>query len=74
MQCVPGECKISGELLRGVLGSPILEGDGLTGEGPAKDCQGDEGFGVSVLGGKAGRAEIVQGAHISPVLVRQVQA
>lgn len=66
---MPGECRISGELLREVLGSPILERDELTGESPAKDCQGDEGFGASVLGGKAGRAGYVQAAH-----VRQVQA
>lgn len=54
MQCVPGEYRISGELLGKVLGSPVLERDGLTGESPAKGCQGDEGFGASVLGGKAG--------------------
>lgn len=74
MQCVPGECRISGELLREVLSSLILERDGLSGESPAQGCQGDEGFGASVLGEKAGRAGIIQGAYISPVLVRQVQA
>lgn len=53
MQCVPGECRISGELLGKVLGSPVLERDGFTRESPAKGCQGDEGIGASVLGGKA---------------------
>lgn len=56
MQCVPGECRIFGELLREILGPPKLERDGLTGESPAKGCPGDEGFGAAVLGGKAGRA------------------
>lgn len=74
MQCVPGECRISGELLGKVLGSPVLERDGLTRESPAKGCQGGEGIGASVLGGKAGRAVAVQSAHVSPVLVRQVEA
>lgn len=69
MQCVPGECRISGELLRGVLGSPVLEKDGLIGESPAKGCQGVEGFGASVLGGKAGKAGVVHTVH-----VRRVQA
>lgn len=69
MQCVPGECRISGELLRKVLSSPIFERDGLTGESPAKLCQGDEGFGAAVLGGKAGRAGAVQATHVSPVMV-----
>lgn len=58
MQCVPGECRISGELLGKGLGSPVLERDGLTGESPAKGCQGDEGFGASVLAGKAGELEL----------------
>lgn len=71
MQCVPGEYRISGELLGAVLGSPILEREGLNGESPAKGCQGDRGFGASVQGGKAG---LVQAAHVSPVLVRQVEA
>lgn len=72
--CVPGEYRISGELLGKVLGSPILERDGLNGESPAKGCQADGGFGASVLGGKAGGAGLVQAAHVSPVLVRQVEA
>lgn len=71
---MPGECRISGELLGKVLGSPILERGGLSGESPAKGCQGDEGFGASLLGGKAGRAGAVQSAHVSPVLVKQVEA
>lgn len=69
MQCVPGECKISGELLGKVLGSPMLERDGFTGESPAKMmvwsiCPRRKGW----------RAGVVEAAHVSPVLVRQVEA
>ena len=56
MRCVPAECRIPGELLGKVLGSPVLERDGHTGESPSRGCQDGEEIGASVLGGKAGRA------------------
>lgn len=72
MQYVPGECRISGELLREVLASPVLERWTYWRES-SKGLPSDGGFGASVLGGKVVRAGVVWAAHVSPVLVRQVQ-
>lgn len=68
------ECSVCLESAEFLVSSPILERDGLTGESPGKGCQGGEGVGASVLGGKAGRAGAAQSAYVSPVLVRQVEA